>query len=42
MSRALALVAAAPIRLAPLEALRTLIVCACALALIAAGQATPF
>ncbi len=41
MAKALAL-AAAPLRDAPIEALRTLIVCGCALALILAGQVLPF
>jgi hypothetical protein len=40
MARVIALTQAA--RREPIEALRTLIVCGCALALIAAGQALPF
>jgi hypothetical protein len=40
MARALALTAA-PAEFVPLEALRTLIVCGCALALILAGNAAP-
>jgi hypothetical protein len=39
MARAIALVAT--VRTAPHEALRMLVVCGCALALIAAGQALP-
>jgi hypothetical protein len=40
MARVIALTRTA--RPAPLEALRVLIVCGCALALIAAGRALPF
>lgn len=40
MARAVAL--AAPLRSASFEALRVLVVCGCALALIAAGDALPF
>ncbi len=40
MARIIAL-AAAPIRTSPFEVLRMAIVCGCALALIAAGQALP-
>jgi hypothetical protein len=40
MARAITL-AIAPIRIAPLEALRSFIVCGCAIALIAAGQVFP-
>jgi len=41
MARVTAL-AATPLRVPQFEVLRSLIVCCCALALIAAGQARPF
>jgi hypothetical protein len=40
MARATAF--AASFRAAPFEALRTMIICGCAIALIAAGRALPF
>jgi hypothetical protein len=42
MAQVIAFVSAAPQRLSQLEILRGMIVCSCALALIAAGQALPF